>query len=365
MNSLVTAIALSGGIDSLVAAYLLKQQGHNVIGIHFITGYEIDDGDKISVFPNTDTSPSTLAKKDACHIISHLENRLGIEVKPLDCSVDFKNKVVDYFIQTYQAGQTPNPCVVCNSTIKFGPVFDFAHKLGASMLATGHYAEINKDNEGRFHLIKGVDPKKEQSYFLALMSQKQLACTLFPLGKMTKSQVIKLAHKKGLEPIRKKESQDVCFIMNKNYGEFLALQKGFEAKPGRIVDVNGNLLGHHGGLHLFTIGQRRGINRPCSEPYYVVSMDPEKNLLTVGFKKDLLSFECGVNNINWINQKPNSPINVHTRVRYRHNAAASKLFPVNEKTARIRFEKPQSAITPGQCAVFYQDDEVLGGGWIA
>jgi tRNA-specific 2-thiouridylase len=347
----LTAIALSGGIDSLVAAYLLKEQGHHLIGIHFITGYETEthDGDK----------------KDACHTISHLSDRLGIEVKPLDCNIDFKNKVVDYFIRTYQAGQTPNPCMVCNSTIKFGTVFDFAHKLGASMLATGHYAEISRDNERRFHLLKGVDPEKEQSYFLALMSQKQLACTLFPLAKMTKSQAIKLAHKKGLEPIRKKESQDVCFIRNKNYGEFLALQKGFEAKPGRIVDVNGNLLGHHRGLHLFTIGQRRGINRPCSEPYYVVSMDPEKNLLTVGFKKDLLSFECRVSNINWINQKPNVPINVHTRVRYRHRAAASKLFPVNEKTARVRFEKPQSAITPGQCAVFYRDNEVLGGGWIA
>jgi tRNA-specific 2-thiouridylase len=361
----LTAIALSGGIDSLVAAYLLKQQGHNVIGIHFITGYETDHGDGKSVFPNTDISPSTPAKKDAFHITSQLSDRLGIDVKPLDCRIDFKHKVVDYFSRTYQAGQTPNPCMVCNHIIKFGTVLDFARDLGASTLATGHYAGIIRDDQGRFHLIKGVDPKKEQSYFLALMSQKQLAHTLFPLGNMTKSEVIKLAQKNGLDPVKKGESQDVCFIRNKNYGEFLALQQGFEPKPGRIVDVNGNPLGRHKGLHLFTIGQRRGINRPCSEPYYVVSMDPGQNLLTVGFKKDLLSFECRVNNINWINQKPNSPISVHTRVRYRHNAAASKLFPVDEKTAEVRFEKPQSAITPGQCAVFYQDDEVLGGGWIA
>jgi tRNA-specific 2-thiouridylase len=361
----LTAIALSGGVDSLVAAYVLKQQGHNLIGIHFITGYETDHDDEKSVFPKTGISPSTPAKKDGFYIISQLSDRLGIDVKKLDCRIDFKHKVVDYFTRTYQAGQTPNPCMVCNSTIKFGTVLDFAHKLGASTLATGHYAGKTRDNQGRFHLIKGVDPKKEQSYFLALMSQKQLARTLFPLGSMTKSEVITLAHKNGLEALKKRESQDVCFIRNKNYGEFLALQEEFEAKPGRIVDVNGNLLGRHKGLHLFTIGQRRGINRPCSEPYYVVSMDPGQNLLTVGFKKDLLSFECRVNNINWINQKPNSPINVHTRVRYRHNAAASKLFPLNEKTAKVRFEKPQSAITPGQCAVFYQDDEVLGGGWIA
>ena len=362
----LTAIALSGGIDSLVAAYLLKKQGHNVIGIHFITGYETQahDSNKDRLFSNSDSSTSTTTKKDAFHIISHLADQLGIEVKLLDLSIEFKKKVVDYFTRTYQAGQTPNPCMVCNPTIKFGAVFDFARKLGASTLATGHYAGISRDSEGRFHLSKGVDPKKEQSYFLALMSQKHLSCTSFPLRSMTKSEVIKLAHENGLEPVKKKESQDVCFIRNKNYGEFLALQQGFEPKPGRIVDVNGNMLGHHGGLHLFTIGQRRGINCPSSEPYYVVSMDPGQNLLTVGLKKDLLSFECRVKNINWINQKPNSPIKVHTRVRYRHKAAASMLFTINEKTAIVRFEKPQSAITPGQCAVFYQKDEVLGGGWI-
>ncbi len=362
----LTAIALSGGIDSFAAAYLLKEQGHNVIGIHFITGYEaqIHDNDKKSVFSNTDSSISKTTKEDACHTISHLADQLGIEVKLLDLRIEFKNKVVDYFIRTYQACQTPNPCMVCNRSIKFGTVFNFAHKLGASTLATGHYARISRDNEGRFHLIKGVDPKKEQSYFLAIMSQKQLARTLFPIGSMTKSEVIKLAHENGLEPVKKRESQDICFIRNKNYGEFLALQEGFEPKPGRIVDVNDNMLGHHRGLHLFTIGQRRGINCPSFEPYYVVSMDPGQNLLTVGLKKDLLSFECRVKNINWINQKPNSPIKVHTRVRYRHKAVTSKLFPVNGKTAMVRFEKPQSAITPGQCAVFYQDEEVLGGGWI-
>ena len=362
----LTAIALSGGIDSLVAAYLLKKQGHDVIGIHFITGYETQthDSNKNRRFSNSDASTFSTAKEDASHIISHLANQLEIEVKLLDLSIEFKKKVVDYFTRTYQTGQTPNPCMVCNPTIKFGAVFDFARKLGASTLATGHHAGISRDSEGRFHLSKSVDPKKEQSYFLALMSQKQLSCTSFPLGSMKKSEVIKLAHENGLEPVKKKESQDVCFIRNKNYGEFLSLQQGFKPKPGRIVDINGNMLGHHSGLHLFTIGQRRGINCPSSEPYYVVSMDPGQNRLTVGRKKDLLSFECRVKNINWINQQPNSPIKVHTRVRYRHKAAVSQLFPINEKTAWVRFEKPQSAITPGQCAVFYQKDEVLGGGWI-
>jgi tRNA-specific 2-thiouridylase len=362
----LTAISISGGIDSLVAAYLLKEQGHDVIGIHFTTGYEIQSSDeKNTSFSNSDASVLSPITTRASRKISHIEDQLGIEVRLIDCSIKFKNKVVDYFTRTYQTGQTPNPCMVCNPSIKFGTVLAFARKLGASSLATGHYSVITRDSKDRFHLFKGVDPIKDQSYFLALMTQQQLAGACFPLGGMIKSEVIKLAAQKNLEPIIKTESQDICFIRGKTYGEFLSRQQGFEPKPGLIEDVNGNILGEHKGLHLFTIGQRRGINCPASEPYYVVSMDTDQNLLMVGFKKNLLSAECRVININWINQKPNSPIKVHTRIRYRHNAAASKLFPVNQDTAIVRFEKPQSAITPGQCAVFYKDDEVLGGGWIS
>ena len=351
------AIALSGGIDSLVAAYLLKEQGHNVIGIHFITGYEVQSPD--------DADNLTTIKTQALQKINHIANLLDIEVKLIDCSIEFKKKVVDYFVQTYQTGQTPNPCMVCNPVIKFGSVLSFARKLSATILATGHYARVTQDSKNRFHLFKGVDPKKDQSYFLAFMTQQHLSRACFPLENMTKSEVLKLAKEKGLDPFIKSESNDVCFIKNKTYGEFLTLQEGFEPKPGLIEDVNGKILGEHKGLHLFTIGQRRGINCPASKPYYVVSMDTEQNRLKVGFKKDLVSSECRVTDINWINQKPSSPINVHTRVRYRHKPAASKLFLDSEETAIVRFEKPQSAITPGQCSVFYRDDEVLGGGWIS
>ncbi len=200
---------------------------------------------------------------------------------------------------------------------------------------------------------------------MARLTQQQLAGACFPLGHMKKSDVIQLASKKGFKPVKKTESQDVCFIKGKNYGDFLARQQGFELKPGLIKDVDGNILGEHKGLHLFTIGQRRGINCPASEPYYVIRMDTRQNLLTVGFKKDLLASQCKVEDINWIQEKPNQSVNVHTRVRYRHTAVASRLTLVDEKTAMVRFEKPQAAITPGQCAVFYKGDEVLGGGWIA
>lgn len=350
----LTAIAVSGGIDSLMAAHLLKEKGHNVIGVHFVTGY--DD-------PYSDNGQS--ANLLESHKIFSIAKQVGIDIKILDCSVEFKKNVVDYFIQTYKAGQTPNPCMVCNPLIKFGTVFNFARKLGASSLATGHYARIKKDRHGKFHLFKGIDPKKDQSYFLARLTQQHLAGARFPLGNMKKSDVIQLADMKGFKPVKTSESQDVCFIKDKNYGDFLARFEGFEPKPGLIKDVDGNILGEHKGLHLFTIGQRRGINCPASEPYYVIQMDTRQNLLTVGLKKDLFAFQCKVENINWIQEVPIQPMNIHTRVRYRHTAVASTLTPVNEKTAMVRFEKPQAAITPGQCAVFYKEDEVLGGGWIA
>jgi len=350
----LTAIAVSGGIDSLMAAHLLKEKGYNVVGVHFVTGYEN---------PLPDNGQSAHIAES--HKIFPIAKQLGIDIKVLDCRTEFKKNVVDYFIQTYRSGQTPNPCMVCNPLIKFGTVFNFARKLGASTLATGHYARIKGDRHGNFHLFKGIDPKKDQSYFLARLTQQHLAGARFPLGHMKKSDVIRLAEMKGFKPVKKTESQDVCFIKGKNYGNFLARHEGFEPKPGLIKDVDGNILGKHKGLHLFTIGQRRGINCPASEPYYVTQMDTRQNVLTVGFKKDLFAPRCNVENINWIQEPPNRPVDVHTRVRYRHTAAASMLIPVNDKTAMVRFEKPQEAITPGQSAVFYKGDEVLGGGWIA
>jgi tRNA-specific 2-thiouridylase len=352
------AIAVSGGIDSLVAAYLLKKEGHDVIGIHFVTGYEVED-------PLDPTSKGKGSSLQALQKTNHISALLGIDIKLIDCKVEFKQTVIDYFIRTYQNGQTPNPCMVCNPSIKFGIILNAARMLGASCLATGHYARISRDDTGRFHLFRGVDSEKEQSYFLARMTQKQLAQTRFPLGEMKKTDVIKLADQKGLAPITKKESQDICFVKGNTYGNFLASQREFEAQPGLIQDVNGNIIGQHDGLHLYTIGQRRGINCPSVAPYYVVGMDRKQNLLKVGSKKDLLASEFKVVEINWIHRKPDFPVNVQTRVRYRHRAAASTLIPVDAHTAVVRFEVPQSAITPGQCAVFYQDDEVLGGGWIA
>jgi tRNA-specific 2-thiouridylase len=237
--------------------------------------------------------------------------------------------------------------------------------MGATHIATGHYARVIKDRKGRYHLLKGIDPQKDQSYFLALLKQKQLSFACFPLGNLTKSEVIKISKENELKPIAAyNESQDICFIKDNNYGYFLEQQKSFKPKPGVIKDIRGNLLGKHKGLHLYTIGQRKGINCPASEPYYVVSIDIKNNILIVGSKEDLLLKECKVIKINWINQIPTSLIKIYAQIRYRHKAVEANLLPIGEKTAIVKFKNPQSAITPGQGAVFYKGEEVLGGGWI-
>lgn len=354
----LTAIAISGGVDSMMAAYRLRREGHAVIGIHFLTGYE-------TAFPSPSTESLSQDHKDTIAAgIAELAGRLDIPFKILDLSAQFKQDVIRYFIDSYEDGRTPNPCMVCNPRIKFGALLGFARTLGAERLATGHYARIRTDKSGRFHLLRGVDRAKDQSYFLAFLHQDQLSRALFPLGEFTKTSVKEMATLNGLKPITVGESQDICFIKGLSYGGFLARQPNFSPQPGPIADVNGNVIGRHNGLHLFTIGQRRGINCPAAEPYYVVRIDKRQNRLIVGFKKDMGASQCRVTEINWINGRPPSPLRVKTRVRYRHQAAPSTVTPLDDRTAMVAFDAPEAAITPGQGAVFYQDDEVLGGGWI-
>jgi tRNA-specific 2-thiouridylase len=347
-----TAVAISGGVDSLMSAYLIKEQGQHVVGIHFITGFEI---------PSISAQHPGANKNNILQIGEQLE----IPVEIVDIRSEFKEKIVDYFSRTYQSGRTPNPCMLCNPIIKFGTILDHALKLGARKLATGHYARIKEDQNGKYHLLKGLDPKKDQSYFLARLTQQQLAKACFPLGKLKKEDVKKMAARKGLHPVTRAESQDVCFIKHDAYGDFLTRQTGLEIKPGLIENMRGKVIGKHKGLHLFTIGQRRGINCPAAEPYYVVRLDTERNCLIVGSKNNLLRSECKITDINWIGVEPESPVDVYTRVRYRSKEVPSAVFPQDEHTAIVRFKRPQSAVTPGQGAVFYQGDEILGGGWIS
>jgi tRNA-uridine 2-sulfurtransferase len=340
------AIAVSGGVDSLVAAYLLKQQKADIFGIHFLTGYE---------------KP---VEPDAEGIMA-LGRRLDLPVVVIDLKSQFKTLVVDYFTAAYQNGETPNPCLVCNPAIKFGAMLDEARQLGATRLATGHYARVEAGEGGRYRLRQGVDARKDQSYFLSRLTQDQLARAIFPLGTLTKARVKVLAAAKGLQPLTRQESQDVCFIRDTSYADFLVRNTGLCPQQGDIVDSAGHRVGTHSGLHQFTVGQRRGINCPASEAYYVVRIDPRRNRLVVGFKDELVATRCRITGINWIAGVPDGPIPADTRIRYRHRAVPSTVSPVGLDDAEVRFDQPQIAVTPGQGAVFFRGDEVIGGGWIA
>lgn len=354
------AVAVSGGIDSLVAAYLLKKSGHEVLGIHFITGYESQPQPSASSGVDPGKSQADRIRRK----MQKIGDQLGIRVEIIDLRLEFQATVVDYFTRTYQAGKTPNPCLICNPAIKFDLLARRAEGLGADRLATGHYARRSIDSAGRFCLLKGLDGVKDQSYFLARLTQQQLAKACFPLGGMQKTETVQLARSQHLEAVTQAESQDVCFIQNGSYADFLQTQQDLSAEPGLIEDVRGKVLGHHPGLHRFTIGQRRGINCPAADPYYVVRIDIPRNRLIVGFKNDLLSSRCRVIDINWIGDIPQAPVRLATRLRYRSQEVSCTLTPIDRTTAMVCFDEPQQAVTPGQGAVFYQKDVVLGGGFI-
>lgn len=349
------AVALSGGLDSAVAAALLRNKSHQVMGLHFRTGYE--------ALPGGVDSSGQLSRLDSQ--AERVASQIGIPFEVVDCSQAFESEVVRYFVDSYRSGQTPNPCMVCNQRIKFGLMLEIARARGASTLATGHYARIRREEDARLSLIKGVDDGKDQSYFLALLNQEQLGRASFPLGAYTKKQVKDMAGSFGLTSFREGESQELCFVGERNYKEFLSKHAVFPGKPGEIVNTAGDVLGHHNGLHAFTIGQRRGINTPGPAPYYVLRLDQEQNRLVIGSKSELAATECLVRQINWIGiEPPGKPLSVRTRIRYRHTEAESILTPLNGHAAKVLFSRPQYAITPGQAAVFYRGERVLGGGWI-
>lgn len=336
----LTAVALSGGVDSLVAALRLREAGHRLIALHFTTGFE-------TVAPET---------------VRSLARTLDIPLHEIDLAVPFRRAVVEDFVETYRRGQTPNPCMACNPRIKFGLLLDQARNLGADRLATGHYARITRDEDGRVHLWRGADRAKDQSYFLARVPPDRLAAAVFPLGELTKGAVLRRATAAGFSWDLRSESQDICFVQGA-YADFLAAE-GVVSRTGEIVTVTGEVIGRHPGLHRFTVGQRRGIGVPGPEPYFVVRLAVESNQLVVGTKADLSANGCRVAGVNWIAPLPTGPVAARVRVRYRHRAAPSRIWPAPDGGADVRFDAPQSAVTPGQGAVFFRDEEVLGGGII-
>ena len=346
-------IGMSGGVDSSVAAHLLKEQGYDVIGMTM----KVWLTSCISQAEDACCGPSAIADARA---VAHT---LGIPHYVIDESPDFEKAVIDYFAEEYRAGRTPNPCVVCNEKVKFGNLWTKARALGAEFLATGHYS-IVEHHEGRAVLRKGSDARKDQSYFLFSLSQEQLGRTLLPLGAMSKPEIRAIARQLGLKVADKADSQEICFVPGNDYKAFLH-QRLEEFHRGGIYDTSGNRLADHDGIELFTIGQRKGLPGGSPKPRYVIDIDPASNRVIVGGEEDLFVEAFTIERCNWLDGTPSGPFEANVKIRSAHPGADATLTPLGEGRARVCLQVPQRAVTPGQAAVCYVGDRVLGGGWIA
>jgi len=361
------AVAMSGGVDSSTAAALLREAGHEIIGF---TMQLWDQRRNLVLDENGEPLPSRCCSLDDVYDARRVAQQLGFPFYVLNLERDFERAVVQPFVQSYLSGETPIPCVACNSRLKFASLDRLAHSLGCERVATGHYARIVRDDEtGRYKLLRGRDRHKDQSYFLWELTQQQLARAIFPLGDLTKEEVRAAARRFGLTVAEKAESQEICFVPDGDYAGFidryLEAEGGERPPVGEIISTSGEVLGTHKGIHNYTVGQRRGLGIAHGRPLYVVAIDAERNRVIVGESEDLLSREFSAAGVNWVAcDEPTVPVRAEVRVRYRHEAAPATIEVTGEGRARVRFDEPQRAITPGQATVFYRGDEVLGGGWI-
>lgn len=350
-------VAMSGGVDSSVAAALLLRQGYEIAGAT-IEMWPKDD----PVFSGTSSRCSTSAVEDA----QQVSKALGIPHHVIDFSREFIENVVNNFVSEYFTGRTPNPCIVCNKKIKFGAFLQAARDLGADMVATGHYAKIkfNADS-GRYLLYKAEDETKDQSYVLYSLTQKQLSQAIFPLGNFSKQEIRKMAEDLNLPVANKGESQDICFIPDNDYRRFLKAQNTYEVVPGPFLDTEGNVIGRHRGIPFYTIGQRRGLGLALGYPAYVVGIDANNNAVIVGPREKLLSQVVLVKNNNFIPfDRLEEPIRATVKIRYNSMPAEAVIAPAQDHCVTVTFDEPQKAVTPGQSAVYYQGNMVLGGGII-
>jgi len=347
-------VGMSGGVDSSVAAALLKEDGYQVIGV------------TMQIWLPESRQFGGCCGLTAIEDARKVAYKLGIPHYVMNFREVFTDKVINYFVKEYRRGRTPNPCIRCNQHIKFGALLEKARGLGADFVATGHHARIEKGaTEGRYLLKKGLDRNKDQSYFLYTLTQGQLSHSLMPIGNLTKEKVREIARDLRLPVAGKPQSQEICFIPDENYGEFLKDYLPDAEKPGPVLDEGGNIIGSHRGILFHTIGQRKGLGIAFAEPLYVIAIDAERNAVIVGTKEETLGDELVASDLNWIAiDKPTYPLVTHARIRYRHPEAEAVVTPLDETSVEVKFTRPQLAITPGQAVVFYQGDTVLGGGTI-
>lgn len=350
-------VGMSGGVDSSVAAYLLKEQGYEVVGVTMLTGRDDDP----AVVGQSEADRESNAVKEAqktCEII-------GIKHSTVNFKSEFNNKILEYFVSEYARGYTPNPCIACNRYVKWKSLLFRADQIGAERIATGHYAKIIRLENGRYSVRNSVTATKDQTYALYGLTQEQLARTLMPVGDYEKEEIRRIAERLGLAVARKQDSQDICFVPDHDYAGFILRKTGMESLPGNFVDENGRVLGGHRGLIHYTVGQRKGLGISAETPLFVKELRPETNEVVLCRSEALFARECLVADVNCMAVETlDTPTPAVGKIRYSHKGAPCVLYPNEDGSIRCEFEEPQRAMAPGQAAVFYRGDYVLCGGVI-
>jgi tRNA-specific 2-thiouridylase len=350
-------VAMSGGVDSSVAAALLADDGHDVVGVSMQLYDHAEQLDGARAFGSCCTL-------DDLHDARRVADALNIPHYILNFERQFDEHVVSNFVREYSTGRTPLPCAHCNSDLKFATLLERARGFGADHIATGHYARVERDATGAHVLKRGIDPAKDQSYFLFSLTQSQLARAVFPVGDRPKETVRDYARRRKLPVAEKPDSQEICFIPDNDYASFVAARAPEQAGGGHIVNEQGQVVGSHEGIHRFTVGQRKGLRIASSSPLYVLALRPAAHQVVVGPKSSLERTSLTASRVNWIGAEPHAPMRVSAQIRHRHHPAAGLVRALAGERAELVFDAPQVAVTPGQAVVFYDGDVVVGGGWI-